>query len=152
MESDPEQQISTNPPLYKEVLVAILVGSMLGPIIGWFIGTFATFFAAVAIDTSNIRGMRVSAFVGGLIGIPLGLAIGLMVSLPLRVLSSQVFFFLKNPWLAGLVGAVIGWICAYVILRNWYPSSGTLVYAVIHSMVVGGVVGGITVIAKPTWL
>src|ERR1700730_4182456 len=71
MESNPEQRIPTNPALYKEVLVPILVGSMLDPIIGWFIGTFAIFFAAVAMDTSNIRGMRVSAFVGGLIGIPL---------------------------------------------------------------------------------
>jgi len=70
MELDPQQQIPTRHPLYKEILVAILVGGMLVPIIGWFIGTFATYVAAAAIDTSNVRGMRTSAFGGGLIGIP----------------------------------------------------------------------------------
>jgi len=60
--------------------------------------------------------------------------------------------FLRNPWLAGLIGALMGWTYEYLMLRNWYPSFGTLIYAGIHSLVVGGIVGGITVIAKPKWL
>jgi hypothetical protein len=152
MELDPPLQIASTPPLYKEVLVAILVGAMVGPIIGWFIGTFATFFAVVAMDTSNVRGMRGSGFIGGLIGIPLGLATGLAVCLPLRVLSSKVFVLLRNPWLAGVLGALMGSLCAYLILTNWYPSSGALVYLVIHCTFVGAVVGSIVVVAKPKWL
>jgi hypothetical protein len=152
MQSDSQQQVSTNPPLYKEVLVGIMVGGMLGPLVGWFIGTFATFFAVAAIDTSNVRGMKTSAFVGGLIGIPLGLATGLAISLPLRVLSSHVVYFLKNPWLGGVAGTVMGWLFGYVILRNRHPSSGSLIYIVMLCMVVGGVVGSTTVAAKPKWL
>jgi hypothetical protein len=108
--------------------------------------------SVAAMDTSNVRGMKTSAFVGGLIGIPLGFATGLATSLPLRVLSSQVVYFLKNPWLGGMAGTVMGWLCGYVILRNWYPSSGSLIYVVMLCMVVGAVVGSATVMAKPKWL
>ena len=47
-----------------KILVGIRVGGMLGPLAGWFIGTFATFFAVVAMNTSNVRGMRSSGFMG----------------------------------------------------------------------------------------
>lgn len=154
MESKADQQMSDRPPFYKEVLVALLVGGLLGPLVGWFIGTFATFFAVATVDTSRnaVRGMRSSAFVGGLIGIPLGLLFGLGVSLPLRLISSQAMPLLRNPWAAVLVGCVLGWFCGYLLLVSWSHSSGSLVYIGIHSIVVGGVVGGVTVIAKPKWL
>ena len=154
MESISGKRISDRPPLYKEVLVALFVGGLIGPIIGWFIGTFATFFAVASVDTSRdaVRGMRSSAFVGGLIGIPLGVLIGLAVSLPLRLMSSRVVILLKNPWVAAIVGALIGWVCGYLLLIGRAFAMESLVYVVIHSMVVGGVVGGVTVIAKPKWL
>jgi hypothetical protein len=153
MQSDPQDPMPTSPPLYKEILVGIMVGGMLGPLIGWFIGTFATFFAVVAmdIDTSNMRGMKASAFMGGLIGIPFGLATGLLIGLPLRV-SSRFVYLLKDHWIGGAVGTLMGSLCGYVILRNWYPSSGSLIYVEALCMVVGAVVGTITVIAKPKWL
>jgi len=97
----------TKPPLYKEFLVGLMVGGLFGPLVGWFIGTFAAFFAVAAMDTSNVRSMRGSAFIGGLIGIPLGLATGVLVSLPLRLMSTQGLTFLKNPWLAALLGAIM---------------------------------------------
>ncbi len=150
MQSQPQQQ--PKPPLYKEFLVGILVGGLLGPVVGWFVGTFATFFAVTAMDTSNVRGMRTSGFVGGLIGIPIGLVTGLAVSVPLRLLSSQAFAFLKIPWFGSIAGATVGWLCGYLILRSWYPSSGSLIYMVIVCMVVGGVTGSVAVIAKPKWL
>ena len=61
-------------------------------------GTFATLFATVVADdtVSVTRGMRVSAFLGGMLGIPLGAAIGLIVSLPIRLLSVRLFRFLKE--------------------------------------------------------
>jgi hypothetical protein len=152
MPSETQTPLSAKPALYKELLVGILVGALLGPVIGWFIGTFATFFAVTAMDTDNVRGMRTSGFVGGLIGIPLGFATGLAVSLPLRLLSSQVFPFFKNPWVSCVAGAVIGWFCGYVILRNWYPSSGSLIYVVIVCMVVGAATGSVAAMAKPKWL
>ena len=154
MESKTEQQISNRPPFYKEVLVALLVGGLLGPLVGWFIGTFATFFAVATVDTSRnaVAGMRTSAFVGGLIGIPLGLLFGLAVSLPLRLMSARAMRLLRNPWAATLAGCLLGWCCGYLLLVSWSHSSGSVVYIVIHSTVVGGVVGGVTVIAKPKWL
>jgi|KBSSwiStaDraftv2_1062776.scaffolds.fasta_scaffold145511_1 hypothetical protein len=97
----------TKPPLYKEFLVGLMVGGLFGPLVGWFIGTFAAFFAVAAMDTSNVRSMRSSTFIGGLIGIPLGFATGVLVSLPLRLMSTQGLTFLKNPWLAALLGAIM---------------------------------------------
>ena len=144
--------MAARPPLYKEIMVGLMVGGMLGPLVGWFIGTVATFFAVVEMDTDNVRRMRSSGFVGGLIGIPFGLVIGLAISLPLRLLSSRVFHLLKNPWLGGTAGTIIGCLCSYVILSNWYPSSGSLVYVVMFCMVMGAAVGSVTVIAQPKWL
>jgi len=140
------------PPLYKEFLVGLMVGGLFGPLIGWFIGTFATFFAVTAMDTSNVRSMRGSAFIGGLIGIPLGLATGVLVSLPLRLMSTQGLTFLKNPWLAALLGAIMGWFCGYLLLTNWSPTFGSLLYVVMVCMVVGGVTGSASVSARPKWL
>src|SRR6266478_1090344 len=130
-----------NPPLYKEILVALLVGGLFGPVVGWFVGTFATLFATVvADDTGNVtRGMRMSAFLGGMLGIPLGAAIGLIVSLPIRLLSVRLFCFLSNPWIAAPLGAAIGWVFALLVLIRWYSSAGTAVYVGLHSMAVGGV-------------
>jgi hypothetical protein len=139
------------PPVYKEFLVGLIVGGLFGPLIGWFIGTFAMFFAVTAM-TSNVRGLRTSAFIGGLMGIPLGLATGLIVSLPLRLMSTRGLALLKNPWLAALVGAIIGWFCGYLILTAWYPTFGSLIYVVMVCMVVGGLTGSVAVSAKPKWL
>ena len=139
------------PPVYKEFLVGLIVGGLIGPVIGWFMGTFATFFAVIAM-TSNVRGLKTPAFVGGLMGIPLGLATGLMVSLPLRLMSTRVLALLKNPWFAAFVGAIIGWFCGYLILTVWNPTFGSLIYVVMVCVVVGGVTGGVAVIAKPKWL
>jgi len=137
--------------VYKEFLVGLIVGGLFGPIIGWFIGTFATFFAVTAM-TSDVRGLRTSAFIGGLMGIPLGLATGVIVSVPLRLMSTRVLALLKNPWVAAPVGAIIGWFCGYLILTVWYPTFGSLIYVVMVCMVVGGVTGSVAVIAKPKWL
>ena len=140
------------PPVYKEFLVGLMVGGLFGPVIGWFIGTFAAFFAVTAMDSSNVRGIRGSGFIGGLMGIPLGLVTGVIVSLPLRLMSTQGLVFLKNPWLAALAGAIFGWGCGYLILRTWYPTFGSLIYVVTVCMVVGGVTGSAAVSAKPKWL
>ena len=140
------------PPLYKEFLVGLMVGGLFGPVIGWFIGTFATFFAVAAMDTSNIRSMKGSAFIGGLIGIPLGLTTGVLVSLPLRLMSTQGLTFLKNPWLAALLRAIMGWFCGYLILTTWSQTFGSLIYVVMVCMVVGGVTGSASVSARPKWL
>jgi len=144
--------MSLKPPLYKEILVGLFVGGLFGPVIGWFIGTFATFFAVTAIDSDNVRTMRTSGFIGGLIGIPLGFVTGLISGLPLRLLSSRVLTLLRNPWLAAGVGMLIGWSFAFFILLRWYPTVGSLIYVVIVCMVVGGITGGVAVIAKPRWL
>ena len=140
------------PPLYKELFVGLLVGGLFGPVIGWFMGTLATLFAVAAVDSGNVRAIRTPAFVGGLIGIPLGLATGLVASLPLRLLSSRVLTFLRNPWIAGGVGILIGWSFAFFILLRWYPTIGSLIYFVTVCMVVGAITGGVAVIAKPKWL
>lgn len=58
----------------------------------------------------------------------------------------------RNPWLAAFVGAVIGWFCSYLILTAWHPTFGSLIYVVMVCVVVGGVTGGVAVIAKPKWL
>jgi hypothetical protein len=143
---------SDRPPLYKEFLVGILVGGLLGPLVGWFIGTFAAFFAVTAMDSDNVRSMRGTGFFGGLLGIPWGLAVGLLVSLPMRLMATRGLTFLKNPWLAALIGAVIGWLCAYLTVSTWYSTFGSLIYVVIVSMVVGGITGSASVSAKPKWL
>lgn len=140
------------PPLYKECLVGLMVGVLFGPVIGWFIGTFATFFAVAAMDSSNVSGMRGSAFIGGLIGIPLGLATGVLVSLPLRLMSIQGLTFLKNIWLTALLGALMGCFCGYLILKNWSPTFGSLIYVMMVCVVVGGVTGTASVSARPKWL
>ena len=128
------------------------MGGLFGPVIGWFIGTFAALFAVNAIDTANVRTMRGSGFLGGLIGMLLGLATGPMSSLPVRLISTIGPTFLKNFWLAAGAGAVIGWLVAYFILFNWYPTIGSLLYGAIVCTVVGGITAGVAVIAKPKWL
>ena len=142
------------PPLYKEILVAVLVGGFFGSVIGWFIGTFATFFAVVVADDSGnpTRGMRMSAFLGGMIGIPLGAVIGLVVSVPLRILSVKLFRFLRNPWLAAPLGVILAWCCAILFLLREDQSAGAIVYFGLHSTFVGGIVAVIAVLAKPKWL
>ena len=144
--------MQNKPPLYKEFFVGLLVGGLFGPLIGWFSGTFATFVAVAAMDTSDVRSMRGSGFMGGLIGAPLGFATGLLVSLPLRILSSQIGAFLKNPIVGAAAGAVMGWFFGYLILRNYYPTVGSLIYVVIVCMVVGAATGSVAVVAKPKWL
>jgi len=144
--------MSDRPPLYKELLVGLLVGGLFGPLVGWFVGTFATFFALTAMDTNNVRGMRGSAFIGGLIGIPVGFVIGSIVSPVLRLISTQLFTILKNPALAAICGALLGWICSYLTVGLWYATLGSVVYVVIVSMMVGAAVGAVVVMAKPKWL
>ena len=144
------ESASTKPPLHKEVLVALLVGGLFGPLVGWLAGMIATVFASSIIDQTN--GMRTSAFVGGLIGIPLGLLIGPIVSLPLRILSARLLRFLRNAWLAAPLGGAIGWCCGLLVLLFWNSSIGTVVYVGLHSMFVGGMVAVVTVLAKPKWL
>ncbi len=142
------------PPLYKEIIVAVLVGGLFGPILGWLIGTFATFFAVVIADDAgkSTRGMRMSAFLGGMIGIPLGAVIGLVVSVPLRILSVKLFRGLCNPWLAAPLGVILAWSCAFLFLLRQDPSTGVVVYFALHSTFVGGGVAVIAVLAKPKWL
>ena len=142
------------PPLHKEILVALLVGGLFGPLFGWLGGMIATAFASVIADETagTARGLRTSAFVGGLIGIPLGLLVGLVVSIPLRLLSTRVLKFLRKPWLAAVLGAIIGWLCGFVVLLYWSSSVGTIIFVGLHAMFVGGLVAFITVIAKPKWL
>jgi len=140
----------SRPPLHKELLVALLVGGLFGPLIGWLGGMLAMFFASATIDET--RGMRTSAFIGGLMGIPLGALVGIVVSVPLRIVSSRVLPFLKNVWLAAALGAAIGWCCGFVVLLNWNTALATIVYVGLHAMFVGGMVAVITVLAKPKWL
>jgi hypothetical protein len=140
----------SRPPLYKELVVALLVGGLFGPLIGWLAGMLATFFASAITDET--RGMRTSAFIGGLIGIPLGALIGIVVCIPLRILSARLLPFLKNPWFAAPLGAAVGWCCGFVVLLYWNTALATIVYVGLHSMFVGGIVATVTVLAKPKWL
>ena len=144
--------MSDRPPLYKELLVGLLVGSLLGPLIGWFIGTFASLFAVTATDINGVRSLRGSAFIGGLIGIPVGFVIGVIVSPLLRLISTQLFSVLKNPALAAIGGAFLGWLCSYLTVGLWYATLGSVLYVVIVSMVVGAIAGAVVVMAKPKWL
>jgi uncharacterized protein YacL len=141
---------STKPRLHKEILVALLVGGVFGPLIGWLAGMLATFFASAVVNET--RGMRTSAFVGGLMGIPLGLLIGLVVSVPLRIASVRFFPPLKNAWFAAPLGGAIGWCCGFVVLLCWNSELATIVYVGLHSMFVGGMVAIVTILAKPKWL
>jgi hypothetical protein len=102
-------------------------------------------------DTNNVPTMRGSGFIGGLIGIPLGLATGVVSSLPARLIATRGPVFLKNFWVAAGVGAMISWLVAYFILFNWYPTVGSLLYFVIVCTVVGAITAGVAVIAKPKW-
>jgi hypothetical protein len=136
--------------LHKELLVALLVGGLFGPLIGWLGGMLAMFFASALIDETS--GMRTSAFLGGLIGIPLGLLVGLVVGIPLRLLSARVFPFLKNVWLAAPLGAAIGSGCGFIFLLYWNTALVTIVYVGLHAMFVGGMVAVVSVLAKPKWL
>jgi hypothetical protein len=140
----------SKPPLHKELLVAMLVGGLFGPLMGWLGGMLAMFFASASIDET--RGMRTSAFVGGLMGIPLGALVGMVVCVPLRILSTRVLPWLKNIWLAAPLGAAIGWCCGFVVLLFWNTALATEVYVGLHAMFVGGMVAVITVLAKPKWL
>jgi hypothetical protein len=98
------------------------------------------------------RGMRLTAFLGGLIGILLGLIVGPLVSLPIRLLSSTVLEALKNVWAGAALGSLLGLGSGLLIHQYWHPSPEAFVYTIIHSVVVGTSVGAVTVIAKPKWL
>ena len=141
---------ASRPALYKELLVALLVGVLFGALVGWLAGMLAMFFASAVIDET--RGMRTSAFIGGLMGIPLGALIGIVVCIPLRILSARVLPFLKNPWFAAPLGAAVGWCGGFVVLLYWNTALATIVYVGLHSMFVGGMVATVTVLAKPKWL
>jgi len=156
-ESISARPVPVNPPLYKQALVGILVGGTLGPAVGWFVGTFATLYTIFLSDNiqnaaPSARGMRVSAFFGGLLGILLGLVIGPLVGLPIRIASSAIVKSLTNPWAGAAIGAVVGPGIGYLIHLYWDPSAEAFLYLIIHSIFVGGAVGGLTVIAKPKWL
>lgn len=156
MDSLSSQSISTKPPLYKQALVGLLVGGALGPVVGWFVGTLLTFFLVVMINESeNVQpaaGMRLSAFVGGMLGILLGLITGVLVSLPLRIISSTIFKSLTNPWSGAAFGAVLGLGSGYLIHQYWHPSLEAFLFSIVHSVILGAVIGSVTVIAKPKWL
>ena len=156
MSAGTEAPIASEPPIFKQVLVGLLVGITMGPLIGWFVGTFATFFIAAVANPAQRRvgtgAMRVTAFAGGMIGILLGLIVGPMVSLPIRLLSSVSFKFLRNPWTGAALGAVVGIESGLLIHLYWRPSPEAFVYTMIHAVTVGAVVGAATTIAKPKWL
>jgi hypothetical protein len=142
--------------VYKQALVGFLVGCTLGPLVGWVIGTFATFFAVAAGDAYPngiaTRGMRLTAFFGGLIGIPLGLIVGPLVGLPVRILSSMTLGPLKNVWAGAALGSLLGVASGLLVHRYWHPSPEAFVYTIIHAIVVGASVGAAAVRAKPKWL
>jgi hypothetical protein len=139
------------PPLYKQVLVGLLVGGLMGPIIGWFIGTFATFFTSILWNNS-VRGMRITAFVGGLIGIPLGFITGVLVATLVRVLFTILRYEKARPWLSATLGGLLGFESGYLIHQFWNPSEISFLYLTIHSVVVGSVTATVAAMAKPKWL
>jgi len=138
-------------PLFKQVLVGLLVGATLGPLIGWFSGTFVTLFTSAWLSDST-RGMRTTAFVGGLIGIPFGFVTGVLVATPVRLL------FLSFPenriklWLLATIGSLFGIGSSYLIHQFWNPSDISFVYLIVHGAAVGGVTGTVASLAKPKWL
>ena len=157
MESVPSQAALTDPPLYKQALAGLLFGVTLGPVVGWFIGTMAAFFVVSMSDevqngARSGRGLRGSAFFGGLIGILFGVITGPLVGLPMRIMSSAVLKSLANFWAGAVVGAMLGLGIGYLIHIYWHPSPEAYLYLIMHSVVVGASVGGFTVIAKPKWL
>jgi len=93
-----------------------------------------------------------SMFFGGLLGILLGFVIGPLVGLPIRIASSAIVKSLTNPWAGAAIGAVMGPGIGYLIHLYWDPSADAFLYLIVHSIFVGGAVGGLTVIAKPKWL
>lgn len=145
------ETLQLKPPLFKQVLVGLLVGATFGPVIGWFSGTFITFFTSAWL-VSGTRGMRTTAFVGGLIGIPLGFITGVLVAVPIRLV------FLSFPenrvklWLVAMVGCLSGVAVGYLIHQFWNPSDMSFVYLMIHGIVVGGLTGTVASMAKPKWL
>jgi hypothetical protein len=142
------------PPIYKQVLVGLVVGGLMGPLIGWFIGTFATFVTSTLLDDSmrGMRGMRITAFVGGLIGIPLGFITGVLVATTVRLLFTVLLYGKAQPWLAVTLGCFLGLASGYLIHQFWNPSDVSIVYLTIHSVVVGGVGATVAAMAKPKWL
>ena len=145
-----------DPPLYRQALVGLLVGGAIGPLVGWFVGTLATFLAvAVVANYPNgvaTRGMRLTAFTGGLIGILLGLVVGLLVSVPLRIAAAAPLKSLKDARVGAIAGAALGLGCGLLVQQFWHPSPEAFVYTMLHSVVVGGAVGAVTMKAEPRWL
>lgn len=128
-----------------------MVGAMLGPLVGWFIGTFATYFTSILM-TNDIRGMRISAFVGGLIGIPFGFITGVLVATPSRIVFSTFFYDKPKLGLAATLGCLLCFGSGCLIHQFWNPSEVSFIYLTIHSVVVGGVTAAVAALAKPKWL
>jgi hypothetical protein len=132
-------------------MVGLMVGALLGPLIGWFIGTFATFFTSTLV-TDSTRGLRISAFVGGLVGIPFGLITGVIVATPIRIAFSIFSYNRPRPRLAATLGGLLGFGSGYLIHQFWNPSEVSFLYLTIHSVAVGGVTAAVAAAAKPKWL
>ena len=145
------EPLNLKPPVYKQALAGLIVGAMLGPLVGWFIGTFAILFTSVQM-TNSARGMRTSAFVGSLIGIPFGFITGVLVATPSRIVSSTFFHERPHPRLAATLGCFLGFGSGYLIHQFWNPSEVSFIYLAIHSVVVGGVTAAVAALAKPKWL
>jgi hypothetical protein len=155
MDSTSSTSVRPDPPIYKQALVGLMVGATLGPLVGWFIGTFAMLFVGMTSDdlqNTTRTGMRMSAFAGGLLGIPFGLIVGPLVGLPLRLMYSTVAKFLTDYRLGAAFGALFGMLVGYIIHWFWHPSSDAFTYIMIHSVFVGACVGILTVTAQPKWL
>jgi hypothetical protein len=146
--------IPRKPSLFKQALVGVVVGATLGPVIGWFIGTFVTFFTSVWLDDSmrGIRGMKTTAFIGGLLGIPFGFMTGVLVAPPVRLAFLSLPENRVKRWVVGTVGCLLGFGSSYLIHQFWNPSEISFAYLIIHSVIVGGVTGAVASLAKPKWL
>ena len=145
------EPLSIKPPVYKQAMVGVMVGAMLGPLVGWFIGTFATFYTTALLDNS-IRGMRTSAFVGGLFGILFGFITGVLVATPVRMVTVRFPDSEVKRWFAVATGCLLGSGSAYLIHQFWNPSAISFWYLMVHSVVVGGVTATVAALAKPKWL
>lgn len=128
-----------------------MVGAMLGPLVGWFIGTFATFFTSSLVNDGT-RGMRTSAFVGGLFGIPFGFVTGVLVATPIRMVTFPFPDNKGKSWFAATVGGLLGFGSAGLLHQFWNPSAISFWYLIVHSVVVGGVTASVAALAKPKWL